>query len=206
MAQASAKYLPHFHADGQGRLRPADAGRGTVQPGDRPVAEIAAEAEAKGRRAAEEAARVELERRRAEDREAFARELAAARREWAEATADRLAADMAAKLDGLRDTVVDGVARALAPFLGDRVRERALAALADTVAALLRDGRHVRIRVSGPADLLDALRPKIAAPAVDWVASDLPDVTVTFDDTTVETRIGAWTSLVAAAIAGSPDG
>ena len=206
MAQASAKYLPHFAADGHGRLRIVEAERAARPPGERPLAEIVAEAEAHGRRAAAEAAKAEGERQRAADRAAFAAELAEARRRWSEEMAGRLAAEIGARLDELRATVVDGVARVLAPFVETLVRERALDELGQTVAALLRDGRHLRIRLSGPADLLAVLAERLDVPAIECVAADGPDVAVILDDTTVETRIAAWLSVVATAVAGNDDG
>jgi len=206
MAQASAKYLPHFAADGQGRLRVVEAERVARQPSEPPLAEIVAEAEARGRRAAEEAAKAEGERQRDRDRAAFAAELGEARRRWSEETAERLAAEIGTHLDGLRKTVVDGVAQALAPFIETLVRQRALDELGQTVAALLRDGRHLRIRLSGPADLIAGLGEKLDVPTIEYVAAEGPDVAVTIDDTIVETRITAWLAVIATAIAGNDDG
>lgn len=209
MALAFAQYLPHFAIDDLGRLKVAEAvAPPGAQPSDTHESDIVAEAEERGRRAAAEAAGAEIERVRAEDRAAFESRLAEERRQWVEETADRLAEGLASGLDGLRSVVVEGAARALAPFLGTLIRQRALGELSQTVAALLHDGGHVRVRIGGPEALLTALRGRLEphARTIEYACADGPDVSVTMGNTIIETRIAAWTDLVAAALDGKSDG
>src|SRR5581483_2229697 len=126
-------------------------------PRDR-QAERIAETEARVRREAEERARADYERQRAEDEAAFRRTLEDAQAAWTAETADKLAVQLTAALDAIRAALAETVARALMPFLANVVRERALDELSETVLALLHAGRFATLRITGNAELVDRLR------------------------------------------------
>ena len=208
MTGASA-HLPRFNRratdifDLTRQIRPL----GSEEPAPAPPADHVAEAEARGRRKAEEAARAELERVRAEDKADFDMRLAAARQEWAQKTADVLAERLAAGLASLSGLLTDRVARVLGPFLAKAIRERALDELTETVLALLHGGRHLSLGLRGPADLVERLGDRLGEypHSVEHV-EDIPDLRVLIDDTAVETQIGAWIARVEAALKGEPHG
>lgn len=207
-AHAFALRLPHFARDESGRLRAVSGGKpDAAQQPERPVAEVIAEAEERGRRLGAEEVRAGFEQRRAEDRAAFEAEMDGERRKWTEETAERLATDFAAGLDRLQSIVVDGAASAVAPFIRKLVVERSLDELAQIVSALLHDGRHVRVRVRGPDELLARLKTRLESyqPIIEYAPGDGPDVAVALDNTVVETRVAAWTELLGAVVSGKAD-
>ena len=203
MTNGFAAYLPHFATNRRGRdltreLKPLGPAEAQVQEPDH-----LAEAEERGRREAREAARIEFERRRAEDLADFELRLAEERQRWTEETADRLADRIS---DGLREieaSLAAGVAGALAPLLDTLVRQRAVDELSTTVSLLLRSDRHIDLTISGPDDLLARLRARLDAysHSIQFAAGGEADVRVTFNDTVIETRIAAWTERLAAAAA-----
>jgi hypothetical protein len=102
-----------------------------------------------------------------------------------------------------------GVARVLLRFLGNAARDRALDQLSETVAALLAAGGAARVRIAGPESLVNRLRQQAETLKVVvevTVNPDAADVTVTLDDTIVETRIAEWMERVTRAASGGPHG
>jgi hypothetical protein len=204
MAAGVAKHLPRFAAaepdvfGDAARLAPL----GMARP-QKPVAQLAAEAEERGRLAGREEAAAELARARAADREELARELAEARRQHEAAIAalgDRLAGDLAAGLAAIAARIADDVARVLAPFLHTAVRERACDEIAETTLALLHSAEHLSLTLSGPADLVARLSARLGGrPHRAEVTDGEPELRVTVDDTAIQTRIAAWSERLAAA-------
>jgi hypothetical protein len=207
VAGAFSEYLPHFALnalssfDLAGKLRPL--GGSAV---DEPPMDGHAEAEARGRREGREAAAAEFERTRAELVADFDFRVAEKEQSFAGATAEALAAQLADGLATLEQTVAGHVAGALGRFLEGAVRQRALDELAETMTALFASREAVHVRVAGPGTLLDRLRPKLASRSeiIEYVADPRPEVTVTIDDTIMQTRIAAWGDRIAAA--GAVDG
>ncbi|MDR7040051.1 hypothetical protein J2X36_004831 [Methylobacterium sp. BE186] len=160
------------------------------------------EAEARGRALGLADARAEAEARRASDEAAFAARFEAARRRWTETEAEALAAGFSAALRALDSGLTERIARLLVPVLTDALRRRALAELGAALARLLADPHHAAIRVSGPQDLLDALAARLGplGASVAFAPAALAEVQVSADQTVIETQLGAWTRLLAAAI------
>ncbi|WP_245516621.1 hypothetical protein [Methylobacterium segetis] len=160
------------------------------------------EAEGRGRALGLADARAEAEARRASDEAAFAARFEAARRRWTETEAEALAAGFSAALRALDSGLTERIARLLVPVLTDALRRRALAELGAALARLLADPHHAAIRVSGPQDLLDALAARLGplGASVAFAPADLAEVQVSADQTVIETQLGAWTRLLAAAI------
>jgi hypothetical protein len=207
VAGSFSEYLPHFALnalsglDLAGRLRPLGGNMA-----DEPPLDGHAEAEARGRREGKEAAAAEFERVRAELVADFDFRVAEKEQSFAGATAEALATQLAAGLATIEQAVATHVAGALAHFLEGAVRQRALDELAETMTALLASREAVHVRVAGPDALLGHLRPKLAGrgEAIEYVTDPRPEVTVTIDDTIMQTRIAAWGERIAAA--GATDG
>jgi hypothetical protein len=207
MAAGVAQHLPRFAASEPDVFAGASwiAPLGAARP--QKLAEQIAEAEERGRCQGREAAMAELDRIRGEDRRAFELEFAESRRLQLSAIADRLEECLAAELAAIAARITDNVGRALAPFLISTVRERACDEIAETTLALLHSGDHVSIKVSGPADLINRLSARIAGhPHALEVADSEPEVQVTIDDTTIATRIAAWSDRLTAVVAETPNG
>lgn len=165
------------------------------------------EAEARGREAGRAQglaeARAEAEAAMAAEREAFAAELAAERARWSESEAERLAAGFAAALRALDADLTRRIGRLLVPVLTDALRRRAVDDLAQALGRLTADPNHAAIRVSGPEDLLAALRCRLGdqADGIAFAPGAAPEVSVVADQTVIETQLAAWTRLLAAAAA-----
>jgi hypothetical protein len=207
VAGAFSEYLPHFALnalsglDLSGKIKPLGRETEADQPRDGH-----AEAEARGRREGRAAAEAEFEAVRAELTADFEFRLAEKEQAFAGATADALAAQLKHSLAAIEEALAGRVAAALAPFLENAVRHRALDELAETVGALLASREAVRVRIAGPALLLEALRLRFAAwgEGIEYVPGAQSEVTATIDDTVMETRIAAWVERIATA--GAPDG
>jgi hypothetical protein len=203
MAAAFSQYLPHFAVnalgglDLRGRLKPL----GSAEPERRDVDAIA-EAEARGRRDGAEAARIALEKARAEDQADFDFRLADQKQQWVDETAGAIALQIDTGIAALEASVSGHVARVLARFLDGAVQQRALAEVSQILAAMTTTAPVGRIRIAGPEMLLARLReqPLKCAVAIEYVPSDKADVSVTIDDTIIETQLTAWGERIIAVV------
>jgi hypothetical protein len=169
---------------------------------DEGLEERVREAFERGRKTGLEAARKELEivfaRREAERAERDKSErLAFKAKEYA-----LMAENISQGLADVEARIADSVARILKPLLIDRQAERILQALAENLTRMLSGEAPDLLRVSGPKDLLESLRTKLAAvPAsVEFVEADGVDVTVTAQHTLIESQLQALAAAVDAAL------
>ncbi|MGP9821856.1 hypothetical protein ACTZWW_17705 [Salinarimonas sp. NSM] len=141
-----------------------------------------------------------LERERAEALTAREADLARARAAWAQEEGERLAEGVREGLAAIEERIAEAAARALAPLLEAAARDKALVALASSVATLLRAEPALVLAASGPADLGAALLARLgdAASAVRFVPADTTDVVVEGEDVVIETRLSEWARRVAA--------
>ncbi len=155
---------------------------------DRMAAQAAAVAEAL---AAAEAA---FDAARAADRAAFDARLAEREAEILASLGEALSQQVREGLAAVEERIGRQVGAVLMRFLDHAVRERAVGELTEAVAALVADGTATRIRICGPAALSERLQAAIAPTgvAVDRVDGDTADISVSIDETVVETNIAAW--------------
>ena len=212
MAAAIARLLPDFSVAPAGHrppdglallLRAASPPAPAPPPEDRAalLAEAASRGRAEGRAQAQSESAAALAFAQAD----FDARLAAARGEWCAAEGDRLAAGFSAALQALGGQLTDRVGTLLVPVLTAGLRRQAVDDLALTLAQLLADPRHAPVRISGPADLLDALAGKLGVgeSSVAFHPSEAIEVTIRADQTIIETQLGAWAGLLAAAVEGA---
>ena len=139
------------------------------------------------------AAKADCEARLEEQKAAFEKDLAAARHAWSREQGERLAQQVSASLQGLETKLAEITVRLLSPFLSEQVRQSAIEDLRASLADLLMREPGGAISVSGPEDLLTALRAGLAdTSAVTYVVSNTCDVRVTTGQTMIETRLSAW--------------
>ena len=216
MAPAIARYLPDFSSDLPPRSSPPPAPARpkdglalllrtppAAPPEDREA--LIRAAEARGREAGRVEAEAEAAARLAAAMAGFDAHLTAVRRDWCANEADRLASTFALAMAGLGAGLTDRVGRLLAPVLTDALRRQAMDELSATLARLLTDPHHAPLRVSGPADLLEALAVKLAPhdASVTFTPADTVEVVAQADQTVIETQLGAWAGLLAAAVEGA---
>lgn len=131
--------------------------------------------------------------------EAAEKHLKSERERWVADEASRLSVLIGTSLEGIGTRVADRVARILKPFLRDQTRQRAMADLASALDTLLIKGEYSKITVTGPEDLVGALRIHLGgrAEAVAFLVSERAcDISVIADETILETRIGSWVKAI----------
>jgi len=147
-----------------------------------------------------EAARKELEDERAQMRETLAAEVAQERKKWDEEEAQLLASAHRAAFEDFERRCAQAVANILRPFMVPLAIGRVTEALVENLEALFASRSRALFEISGPPDLLDALREKFAGrdACFAFKPEDTIDVRVCHDDTVIETQLGAWMTALGA--------
>jgi hypothetical protein len=203
-AVPAAPYLAEFQRDGEGGRRTTFSPLMRAKSGDEaePIAARLERARAAGFASGEAAAGAALDARVAELGEAHVRELAAARQTWVREEADKLEKRLASALGALETQIAQTVVRVLAPFLRAEMRRQAIADLGAELEQLLTGGEAIGVSVTGPEDLLQALRERLAGKtgSIAYAASAEPDVRVVVGDSLLETRLAAWVGRIEEAL------
>ena len=192
-AVPAARYLPDFGADGDARA-PHAGGSAPVRNDSAAAAAKIDEAFARGiddgRAAAESEFDVKLEEQKAE----FAAQLAAERQEWATATGEELANRLVVAVQEFEGRVAETTARILKPFLAAGLHRQAIEELQSSLDMLLANDSGVSLSISGPADVLEAVRAQLAgkAAAVSYTPNDNCDVRIVAGPAVLETRLRGW--------------
>lgn len=146
------------------------------------------------------AARKELDDERGGLREALDAELAKARAAWAAEEGARLAQVHRAAIDSFETRCAQAVANILRPFLVRETIARVTDALVENLEAMLAARAQGIFEISGPAELLAALKEKFAAGGarMEFRPDDSLDVRVRVDETIIETQLGPWLKVLGA--------
>jgi hypothetical protein len=146
------------------------------------------------------AARKELDDERGGLREALDAELAKARAAWAAEEGARLAQAHRAAIDSFETRCAQAVANILRPFLVRETIARVTDALVENLEAMFVARAQGIFEISGPAELLAALKEKFAAGAarMEFRPDDSLDVRVRVDETIIETQLGPWLKVLGA--------
>jgi hypothetical protein len=210
-ALPAAAYLTDFRGEREVAAGPSfvpfgrndGAGRGAA-PADTMSQRIEA-ARASGFADGEAAAGATLEARLAQERDAWTRELESERQAWTQGQAERLAQRLAAGLGEVEARIAQTAARVLEPFLQAELRRQAIADLQAELQTLLARDAAVSVSIAGPADLMDALRDRLAdrfpGHAVTYLPGSEPDVRITVGQALLETRLAAWAARLKEAVA-----
>ncbi len=191
---------------GAGKIGPAPKSGSPIPiiPVREPVKDMAtqlAEAHARGADEARMTADAELEHKLAEALARADEQHAAERARWTCEEAGALAAHLTSAVEALEARIAEAVGRVLTPFVTDELRSSSVEALAESIGTLLSGASRPTLRVSGPEDLLSALRERLGAMAdtVEWQPNGQVDVTVSADDSVIETEIQGWIERIAGA-------
>ena len=163
------------------------------------IAEALARSHEEGRAAAE----AELQGKLDAQRHEFEQRLMSERRAWVEQEAGVLAARVSAAMRDMEVSIADSAARILKPFLATELQRHVVEDLAAAVRGLVSSDASARMVVSGPEDLVGALREKLEGVAANLTFSikDSPDMQVVLDQTIVESRLAAWLARMQEAMA-----
>lgn len=168
---------------------PEVAGFGEAHWAER-IEEAYAKGIEEGRRTAEADAAAQL----AEQHAAAEQSIAAAREAWTKETGSRMAALIGDAVVEMENRLAEAVELVLRPFLAQAVRAQAIEQLRAVIQDLVGNNPGLSLEVSGPEDLLQAVReylpPSVAA--VSFVANDAVDVQIKAGASLLETRIAAW--------------
>jgi hypothetical protein len=118
----------------------------------------------------------------------------ASRKAWVEEQSERIATAIDGRFVSLGEQLGVAAARALRPFLVERMVDRSIADLNDCIERLLSDGTAPSLEITGPADLLDRLAERLGqhATAITFRPDDRADIVVTAGETLIETRLREW--------------
>jgi len=152
------------------------------------------EAYARGLEEGRQAAELESLARADEQKAAAEQSLAAARQAWCAEESPRIAERLAASLSEMESRIGESVEAILRPFLSQAARDQAIRQLRAIIQDLVSASPGLTLEVTGPEDLLEAVRASLPASVVtvSYVASDACDVEVKIGASIIETRIAEW--------------
>ena len=190
-AVPAARYLADFGAGAD--QRPVRAGGTDASKAENAAAKLE-EAFARGLETGRAEAHAEGEAKLEEQRNEFAEQLAAARAEWAASIGEELGNRLGAALTEFESRVAETTARILKPFLAEELHRQAVAELQGNLESLLATDSGAALAISGPEDLLDALRQQLAGRAtnVTYAPNDECDVRIVAGQATLETQLKGW--------------
>jgi len=116
-----------------------------------------------------------------------------ARKNWSETEGAVLGQQTRNAITALHNEIGETVARILRPLAEKAIVEEALSKLAVEIGKLLSDDDAIRLRISGPSDLISQLRhlmPQNVPLTV--VEGESPEVAVFANKTVIETRLHEW--------------
>jgi flagellar biosynthesis/type III secretory pathway protein FliH len=133
------------------------------------------------------------------ERQNHQEQLAAARQSWLEDEGERLRATLSASLTEIETRIAQSLSNVLMPFIADQLRKQMVAELVEKIYTLIGSDEAISIKITGPADLLDVLRAKLASEraSISYEVSDGVDVSVKADQTTIETQLSTWLARLA---------
>jgi hypothetical protein len=125
---------------------------------------------------------------------ALEQSLASAREAWCNEEGPRLADQIVTAIRDLEDRIAESAERVLRPFLAQAVRDQAIGQLRTIMHELTSTQPGVTLEVSGPEDLLNAIRTSLPSwlNNVSYVVNDASDIQVKAGASVIETRIAAW--------------
>jgi hypothetical protein len=187
----------------------------TVRPQHQPLVEkprappppiIAPEDEAYDRGLADGHAKAmaEFEQRLAQDRHAAAVEAEEERQRLLDDVATKLATDLIETGTMLQARIAGAAARILEPLVNGLIQAQAVAHFVEHLGAIATEARRPVLRLTGPSDLLDLIRNKLGVRAisVELRPGPEPEVSITIDQTVLETQLKVWTDRLKLAIQG----
>lgn len=117
-----------------------------------------------------------------------------ARRDWVAEQGDVLAGLLRDGLAAVEVALADALAGLMEPVLREAVRDKTLAEVRDAIATLLAGADGAIIRVTGPADLVEATEAALApSSGIEFATDDeAVELTVLAGDTTVRSALEPW--------------
>jgi hypothetical protein len=129
----------------------------------------------------------------AQKEEEYKSRLVQARRSWSQTQTVLLARLITTSIAGLKSEIEETVARILRPLVDKALVEDALSKFAIEISKLLSDDDAIKLKISGPSDLVTQLSSLIPQNIpVTIIEADTPEVTVFANKTVIESRLNEW--------------
>lgn len=140
------------------------------------------------------AVEAEIAARLEEQKATFERDLVASRESSCLEQGTRIAEQLQAAIGDMEGRITDSTERVLRPFLDQAIRVQAIVELRATLQELVGKTPGITLEISGPEDLLAAVRASLPASnaTVSYTANEACDVQVKAGASILETRIAAW--------------
>ena len=140
------------------------------------------------------AVEAEIAARLEEQKATFERDLVASRESSCLEQGTRIAEQLQAAIGDMEGRITDSTERVLRPFLDQAIRVQAIVELRATLQELVGKTPGITLEISGPEDLLAAVRASLPASnaTVSYIANEACDVQVKAGASILETRIAAW--------------
>lgn len=141
-----------------------------------------------------EAARLRLEQALEEERERHREELAVQREIWVQQEALQLSSQIVTAVGNLEVVLSEKVARILAAVIPEALKQNAIAEFTQILGTILSGESVSLLRVTGPEDILAAIRAEMVLREglVEFVPTDDVEVTLAAGDTMVQTQLSTW--------------
>jgi len=169
--------------------------------------EMKASAEQKGYERGLAEGRAEKEAALAEAVALAEERFAEARAAWVEEEAGALVSAFQGAFAEMQQTLSEAAAGVLLPLAGKLLADRAADELAEAIEELISQEVEKLVRVSGPADILEAVRSRLGerAGAVEFEAGEGVDAQLLAGDTVMETQLEGWGMRLSKAVSGGKD-
>lgn len=159
-----------------------------------PQAESIQSIEARVRAEERAAAREQIESALKAERDRYREELTAERKIWTESEALQISTQLATAMVHLEHLVSEKAARILMSVIPEGLRQSAIAEFNEALASIVQAGPLTLLRVTGPEDLLDAVRARMTLREglIEFIPSNTVEVMLVAEGTTVQTQLEPW--------------
>lgn len=125
---------------------------------------------------------------------AFEERLAAERQRWAETTAAEGVRLIKEEISRCECAIGNEVVRLLMPLIGEQLTRRSVNEIRDLVRRLLTESPEAHLRISGPHDLVEAMRAALGENGLHASVqeTDTLELRVEIDQVVVESRVTKW--------------
>ncbi|WP_404287558.1 hypothetical protein ACD578_19115 [Microvirga sp. RSM25] len=214
MAGTIASLLADFsspiarESSGIGLLRAAKVTPETDPEPQQPVvdrhAEFIKSVEARVRAEEREIARKEFEDAIAAEKVRHLEDMNDQRTIWVEQQALQMSAQIATALERIEANLSERIANILRPFVSEAFRQQTLAEFKDVLATLLSGRDASLLKISGPKDLLTAMKSHLGhyENSIEFFSSEHVEIRVATQDTLVQTQLNSWSVRLAQALEG----
>jgi hypothetical protein len=124
--------------------------------------------------------------------------LAAERENWAREESETLCEKIQAAFVAVESNIAGCVARILRPIVVDTARPKIVDVLSETVGVLMRGQRCPMLSISGPEDLLTALRERLShfSATFEYALNEAVDVQIIAGETVIESQLSAFAACI----------